>query len=334
VVKTVAMIGEGAWGTAVATVLATNGYTVKLWCHKATVAQEIALSRQNKQYLPGIVLSDRIIPTNNLSVALADVTYVFEATPLIYLRSVLEQAKPWVRPEQIWVFLNKGIEQESLLLPTQVFDDVIGIMLKKAVVVGPSFAQELVEQKPTAWLCAAYDDSAQSLQAMLANCYVRPYVGTDVIGTQVGAAIKNVVALGIGMADGAGFAFNTKAFLLVRGLQEIAQLAQLLGGHQETIYGLAGVGDLVMSAFGNSRNFRLGKELGKGRRLKELQQEYELFPEGVHTSYSLKKLIDMHGLSLPFCAGIYEVVAHEKSFKDILTALMQQPLETETISSL
>jgi glycerol-3-phosphate dehydrogenase (NAD(P)+) len=329
--KNIGVLGEGAWGTAVATLLANNGFTVKLWCHDPAVAQSIRDTRYNKRYLPGIYLDELIIPTFDLSQAVGNASWVFEAIPVKFLRDVLEQVKDVEVSEQKWIILSKGIEQETLLLPSEIIDDVFENHLPKAVLVGPSYAKDLSEKQITAVTLAAVDcDLGLNLQKMLANDYFRPYLSLDMIGAQVGAAIKNVVALAVGMLDGAGYADNAKAFIFTRGLNEMVTIAQSLGGKTKTLYGLSGVGDLVLTATGKqSRNREVGKRLGEGQSLKDILDETGYIPEGINTVNSVYQLMQQKKLDLPVCAGIYEIIHKKKSIPDLLNDLMNRPLEQE-----
>lgn len=329
--KHMAILGEGAWGTAVATLLANNGYAVKIWCYHPEVVEQINLQHHNKKFLPGISLDQSIIATSDLKEALSDAQSVFEAIPVQFLRSVLQQAKPYCDPEQIWVVLSKGIEQDTLLFPTQIIDEVLGDSVQKALLMGPSFAKDVANKQITAVTVAAPDcDQAKALQQLLANDYFRPYISTDMIGVQVGAALKNLITLGVGMLDGAGYTDNAKAFLLTRGLHEMVQLATHLGGKQETLYGLSGVGDLVLSSMGSlSRNLEVGKRLGSGQSLEAILKETGYIPEGINTVQSVQQLLDKEKINLPICRGIYDVIFADVSLKQMLQSLMREPLSWE-----
>ncbi|HMD54395.1 MAG TPA: NAD(P)H-dependent glycerol-3-phosphate dehydrogenase, partial [Phycisphaerae bacterium] len=273
--KNICVLGDGAWGTAVATLLAHNGYHVKLWCHDAANVQTIARTHINERYLPEHHLSENIIPTASLKDAMCGSQWIFEAIPVQYLRSVIAQAAPYFTDDQVWVILSKGIEQNTLMLPTQIIDDVSGMQHKKAVCAGPSFAADLASKQVTAVSVASTDCALiPELQSMLENEYFRLFPNTDLIGVQVGGALKNVITLGVGMLEGAGYTDNTKAFLVTRGLQEMAVAAKALGGDPETIYGLSGVGDLMLTALGKlSRNLAVGKRLGHGDALQHILDE-------------------------------------------------------------
>lgn len=329
--KKVSILGAGAWGTAVASLLADNGYHVTLWCHEPMVADAIKKTRINEQYLPRITLSPLILPTLDLKDAVLGAEWIFEAVPVKFLRSILVQANPFYDSNQKWVIMSKGIEQDTLMLPSHILDDVFQGTVQKAVFSGPSFAADLAQKQITGVTIAA--DSCHvgvALQAMLANTYFRPYISLDIIGVQAGGALKNIIAIGIGILKGAGYTDNAKAYLFTRGLHEMKQLTMMLGGKQETVYGLSGVGDLVLTAMGNlSRNMLLGEQLGKGRTVASIAAEWGTLPEGINTVQSVHQLALKHSLELPICNGLYDVIFTNKSAELFLSELMARPLEHE-----
>ena len=327
----IAMVGAGAWGTSIATVLAHNGYDVLLWAYEQEVVDAINTHHENKRYLSGIRLSDRISATHDLAQVICSAQWVFEAVPISFLRETLKQTQGCFSKDQIWVITSKGIEQDTLMLPSQIIDDVFGYQTRQAVMAGPSFAYDLAEQQLTGIAVAAQDCSiADQLQALLANEYFRPYVSLDMVGVQLGGALKNVIALGVGMLDGAGFADNAKAFIFTRGLHEIVQLGIKLGAQQETFYGLSGVGDMVLTAMGKqSRNLEVGQRLGKGQRLDALLKETGYIPEGINTVQSLHQLMQQEQIKMPVCNGIYQVIFEGKSLKAMLKELISDPLGQE-----
>ena len=329
--KQIAILGEGAWGTAVATLLAHNGHRVTLWCYHSELADEINRTHRNERFLPGITLSENITAVASLEDAVKDVDWICEAIPVKYLRSILTQLKSHVRSEQRWVIMSKGIEQNTLLLPTQIVSDVLGDDVQQTVFAGPSFARDLALKTITAVTIAAPDcKHAKELQQLLANDYFRPYISTDMIGVQVGSALKNVIAIGIGMLDGIGQTDNAKAFMITRGLHEMAELSVKLGGRQETLYGLSGVGDLVLTAMGSlSRNLEVGKRLGRGQSLDDILQETGFIPEGINTVNSMNALMKQYDAQLSICSGIYEVIFQGKPIEKMLKELMRQPLSYE-----
>ncbi len=329
--KHVVVLGEGAWGTACAQLLAENGMHVRLWCYHAEIAQEIKQHRTNSRYMPGFKLHAQIEPTHDIEQAVCGADFVFEAIPVQYLRSVMEQTVSCFKSTQTWVALSKGIEQQTLMVPTHLIDDVFGYETKKAVIAGPSFAHDLMKHEITGVTLAASDcDSAHHLQSLLANSYFRPYISLDLMGVQVGAAVKNVITLGVGLLKGAGYSDNAQALLLTRGLHEIVQIAVALGGKQETVYGLSGMGDLVLTAMGSqSKNLLVGTRLGKGQSLQTILQETGFIPEGINTVQAVHQLMKRHNLDLPICAGIYHVIFEQQSVTQFLTNLMEKPLEFE-----
>jgi len=328
--KHVCMIGEGAWGTAMSTVLAANGHKVRLWCHDAQVCADMSKTRCAAG-LPDVTLSDLIHPTIDLEAAVCDADWIFEAIPVKFLRGTLEKIKPFFKGNQRWVVLSKGIEQETLLLPGQILEDVFGVEIKMAVVAGPSYAKDVAMQRITAVSLASSDAMiAREVQELLANDYFRPYITSDVIGVQAGTALKNVIALGVGMLRGAGYGDNTQAFLFTRGLHELRMLVRQLGGNEETVFGLAGVGDLVLTAMGSlSRNAEVGIRLGEGQTLEQILQETGYTPEGINTVQSVHQMMERGGMELPICRGIYDVVFNVLPIKDMLQRLMDMPLESE-----
>lgn len=327
----VCVLGGGAWGTAIAHLLAGNGHKVHLWCREPEVVASILQYRENKHYLSDVILHENIMPTHDLADAVRDAQYIFEAVPVKFFRAILEQVKPFVTQSQVWIMLSKGIEQDTLFFPTQMVEDVLGFKPDSLVLAGPSFARDLAEQQITAvTLAAPHCEIGERVQKLLANHYFRPYVSLDVMSVQVGAALKNVVTLGIGMLDGAGYKDNVKAFVLTRGLHEITELAVILGGKQETVFGLSGVGDLVLTAMGSlSKNLAVGRRLGKGETLSDIQKNIGTLPEGINTVQAMHQLSLKSGLDLPICSGIYAVLFEGQSIDQFLAQLMRRPLEQE-----
>ena len=327
----IAIIGAGAWGTALATLVRENGHDVMLWAYESDVVDAINEEHENKRYLPGVQLERGIRATNDLKKAICGAQWVFEAVPVQFLRTVLSQAITCFDPEQTWVVTSKGIEQETLLLPSQMIDELCAFQVKKAVIAGPSFASDLARKQPTGIAVAADDCAiASALQTVLANAYFRPYVSLDMIGVQMGGAVKNVIALGVGMLEGAGFSDNAKALLFTRGLHEMVQLGIAMGGMQETFYGLSGVGDTAMTAMGGkSRNLEVGKRLGRGQKLLAILDETGFVPEGVNTVQSLQRLMIEKKIDAPICRGVYQVICDGLPIQALLDGVLDQPLRFE-----
>lgn len=305
--KTVTILGAGAFGTAVATLLSNNGYKVILWCYEPEVVKEIQESRENKTYFPGIRLDTNISATADLQEALESSTWIFQAIPVKFLRSIFQKVKPYVTSEHIFVSLSKGIENDTLLFPTQIMQDVLGKETKVAVMAGPNFAKELAEKCQTAATVSADDKTImQEVGNMLANDYFIVDFTQDMIGVQVGGAVKNVLTLAVGMVN---HSMNTAAFILTKGLQEMGILVKFFGGNEKTIYGLSGFGDLVLTATGGlSRNLKAGRLLGQGKTMEEVKSELHVLPEGCNTVKSLYQIIEKNNLDMPICRKAYKKI--------------------------
>ncbi len=321
--KKVGMLGGGAWGTAVATALAHNGYEVILWCFEKEVVDEIRSTRINERYLPSVKLSQSIVPTNSISDVFEQADIIFEAVPVAHLRSVFEQAKQYVTVKHRFVVLSKGLEHERLMLPSQVIIDVLGDEVRVAGVAGPSFAYEFAEKCLTGLSVACDDDVfRKDIHTLLRNSYCCTYDCDDLIGQQCGGAFKNVLALGLGILEGAGYSCNTRALVFTQGLAEIALCSQVLGGKKETLYGLTGVGDLVLTSMGTlSRNAYLGRCLGQGRSVESVIEELGVTPEGVNTACSIHQLAQRYTLDLPVLVGIYKMTKGLCGVQDFLDIL-------------
>jgi len=323
--KKIAMLGAGAWGTAVATVLANNGHDVTLWCFECDVVDAIKKVHRNERYLPTIALNPSVTATNDLARAVADADVIFEATPIAFLRAVLLKAKPHVKPHVPWVVLSKGIENDTLMLPSSIIQDVLGLTTNVAVVAGPTFAQELAQGKFSAAVVAS-DHAAlcNEIISLLANAHFMLQSSNDLLGVQVGGAVKNVIALAIGIARGAKQTENTIAYLVTEGLAELAKIIELFGGKKETAMSLAGLGDLVLTCMGTlSKNLRVGMMIGSGSCLHDIKAKPGIvLPEGVNTIKSLDELAGKKGIRLPLCRGAYECIFEGKPF-DVMLDLVR-----------
>ncbi len=327
-VKEVGILGEGAFGTAIACLLADNGCGVKLWCHDQDTPRVINATGINQRYLPNIQLSSFIETTTQFN-DLFSCQYIFEAIPVKFLRSVLTEARPYVQPDHIWVMMSKGIENTTLQFPSQILADICG-STRVCALTGPSLAYDVATRKPTAVVLAGDCSVVLPVQQLLANDYFRPYSSTDLMGAQVGGALKNVISVLMGMAIEAQLSEDTKAFLFTRGLHEIAQLAEILGGRAQTIYGLAGVGDLVLSSLsGKGRNAKAGALLVQGKSLGQIENELGGLPEGINTIISLHQLIEQRSLDMPICASMYEIVYAGRTVGEVVQRIINRPLEQE-----
>ena len=318
--QTISILGAGAFGTSIANLIADNGYKVKLWCYEEEVLQSIKTKQENTMYFSGIKLNPNIIPTNDLEDAIKSSQWIFEAIPVKFLRNILTQTKDYFAKDQIIVSLSKGIEQETLFLPTQIIDDVFSNDIKKAVMAGPNFAKEIAQKYLSATtICSEDEKITAELSKILSNSYFKTEISQDLIGIQVGGAIKNVITLAAGIAQGFNSSLNTNAYLITKGLREIEIICKALGGNEKTISDLAGLGDLILSATGSlSRNLRVGELLGQGKTLKDIEKEFKTLPEGINTTKSVYDLIQKHKLELPICLGTYQVIFEGKSVNEFL----------------
>ncbi|EKD23399.1 MAG: NAD(P)H-dependent glycerol-3-phosphate dehydrogenase, partial [uncultured bacterium] len=303
--KKICVLGGGAFGTAIACLLADNRHEVNIWCCEPDVVESINLKNINNTYLPDIKLSENILAFTDLGLAISDCEIIFEAVPVKYLRSVLEKAKPYFNNNQVWVCCSKGIENETLLFPWQTIDSVFGESVKKVVISGPSYAKEIAQKQITAVDIASQDKIiAEQVSQLLMNDYFKVVITQDIFGVQIGGALKNVVAIGVGILDGLGYKENTKALFLNLCLQEMMQISEIFGAQRETIYGLSGVADLVATCYGgSSKNYKFGFNLSKGAFeavsidkkviAYGLQGNGPIFPEGVNTARSFNQIIKL-----------------------------------------
>jgi len=331
--NSVAVLGDGAWGTACAALLADNGYHVTLWCYNADVAHAIATHACNTLYLPGVVLdTQRIHVTTDMHYAVADGAYVFEAIPIAHMRRSLRALPQKLAQEKTWICLSKGIEQQSLLLPTGILEDMFGPLHGKAVLSGPSFARDLVNKQLTAVTLATDDTtSANTVRQLLANDYMHIYASQDVTGVQLCGALKNGIALGVGILSGLGYGDNTKIYCVLRIMDEIANVLRVVGAHQETIYSLAGIGDSMLTALGSqSKNVIAGKRLAAGISLDQLHQEMNTLPEGINTVACVQQIMHRYKLTLPIMATLHAIL-FERAPVTLLYDTLSMQHESKTV---
>jgi glycerol-3-phosphate dehydrogenase (NAD(P)+) len=299
-----AVLGAGAWGTAISCVLAAR-LDVTLWARDGAQAKSIAATRRNARYLPGIELPGAVKVTADIGDATRDVQLVLAATPVAGLRDVLKQA----RGAPI-VWLCKGFEEGSGELPHQVAAATLGDKARYGALSGPSFAEEVARGLPCALTLASRDAAfAKEAAAMLHGGRMRVYYSADLVGVEIGGAVKNVMAIAAGISDGLGLGLNARAALITRGLAEITRLGVALGGQPETFMGLAGAGDLILTATGDlSRNRRVGMELARGRSLKDIVANLGHVAEGVHSAREAAKLAKARGVEMPVTEAVTAVL--------------------------
>ncbi|WP_327069065.1 NAD(P)-dependent glycerol-3-phosphate dehydrogenase [Kitasatospora sp. NBC_01250] len=320
-----AVFGTGSWGTPFAMILADAGCEVALWGRRKELVDTIAATRTNPEYLPGIVLPEAVVPTTDAAAALAGADFAVLAVPSQTLRENLAAWKPLIGPDTVLVSLMKGIELGTAKRMTEVIREVAGVGPERvAVVSGPNLAPEIAKRQPAASVVACADEAvAKRLQQACHTPYFRPYTNTDVIGCELGGAVKNVIGLAVGMADGMGLGDNTKATLMTRGLAEITRLGERLGADPHTFAGLAGMGDLVATCSSPlSRNHTFGFNLGKGMTLEQVIAATKQTAEGVKSCESVLDLARRNGVDMPIVAAVVEVVHNGRPTQQVLKDLM------------
>jgi glycerol-3-phosphate dehydrogenase (NAD(P)+) len=331
--RRVAIIGAGSYGTALALVAARAGNAVRLWAHSAEVARSLHQARENRVYLPGFALPDAIAPTGDLAEALDGAGMVVSVVPSFVCREIHAKMARLLRPEMILVSATKGLETDGGMRMEEVVRDVLGDRFAPRYVAlsGPSFAAEVAQDDPCAVVAASHSAaSAEAVQEAFSTRRFRVYTNHDVTGVEIGGAVKNVMAIATGAVAGLGLGYNSAAALVTRGLAEITRLAVGLGGRAETLAGLAGLGDLALTCFGNlSRNRRVGCELGQGRPLAAIIQEMREVAEGVKTAKATHERATRLGIEMPITTGVYQMLYESKSPRDLMAELMERPLKSE-----
>jgi glycerol-3-phosphate dehydrogenase (NAD(P)+) len=325
-----AVVGAGAWGTALADLLARNGHDVRLWAYEPDVVESIDKKRENVRFLRGHLLSPSVEAVGDIARAVDGAELVMLATPSHVLRRIVRSAAGSLPRGAALVVATKGIEKETLCLMTEVAEqEVPGATV--VALSGPSFAAEVVSRQPTAVVAASKRDEAAGIaQRALSSAYFRVYTHSDVIGVELGGALKNVMALATGIAEGLGLGFNARAALVTRGLAEMTRLGSALGAQHSTFAGLAGLGDLVLTCTGSlSRNRAVGVELGKGRTLEEVLSDRETVAEGVVTAQSARELAAREGVEMPIVDTVNRVLFEGQSARSAIAALMTRELRAE-----
>jgi glycerol-3-phosphate dehydrogenase (NAD(P)+) len=330
-VKRIAVIGAGSWGTALAVVAARAGHSVSLWSRRGEVVSSINERRVNSRYLVSTSIPTSVTATGDLDVALRDAPMILLAAPSHAARELLTAMSPLLDQQAIIVGVSKGIEIETGKRISEIAKEVAQGSHPYVCLSGPSFAKEVVERHPTAIVAASKDSAAARIvQNDLSFENLRIYTNTDVIGTELGGSVKNVMAIAAGMASGLGFGSNSVAALITRGLAEITRLARREGAQIETLMGLAGLGDLVLTCTGSlSRNRFVGEELGKGRTVNEITAQMNEVAEGINTARAVKKLADRAGLEMPITNEVNAVLYDGKPAGDAVAELMSRPLREE-----
>ena len=330
----VAIIGAGNWGTALAIMSARAGHDVRLWSRNRKVVASINERHVNEHYLTSATIPDNVIATMEADAVLDGASIMIIAAPSHSVRELLVNISPSVPLSTIIVSATKGIEVESGQRVSEIVCDVLGeqSLSRFVCLSGPSFAEEVVANHPTAVVAASVtNEIAQSVQRALSFETLRIYTNKDVVGTELGGAVKNVMAIAAGMVSGLGFGSNSIAALITRGLTEISRLALFHGARIETMMGLAGLGDLVLTCTGNlSRNRFVGEQLGKGKQLTEITAGMNEIAEGIRTTLAVKQLADRAGLELPITNQVKAVLYDGKSARVAVNDLLSRPLKEES----
>lgn len=328
----VAVLGSGSWGTALAVHLGRTGHRTILWGIETDELVAMTRDRVNARYLPGVRLPDRVEIEHDFERAVAEADQLLVVVPSHAFREVLARARPLLKPGQRVAWATKGFEIATGLLPHEVADQVLGREVPTAVLSGPTFAKEVGAGLPSAMTVASRDPAyAMELAAGISGENFRAYASSDMVGVEVGGAVKNVLALGAGASDGLGYGANTRVALITRGLNEMVRLGLALGAKAETFTGLAGLGDLVLTCTDNqSRNRRCGMLLAAGKTLEQAQAEIGQVVEGVLAARAVHMVAERHRVELPICEQIYRVLYEGVSVQDALAALMARPIRAET----
>jgi len=333
----IAVIGAGAWGTSLSIVLGRKGtHRIRLWAHEKEVRDSIASHRINALFLPGQSIPDQVSVTGSFAEALQGAEMVVSVMPSPHCRGLFEKMRPFLKPGMLFVSATKGLEEGTLLRMTEVISLVVGseggFQPRIGALSGPTFAKEVARGDPTAITIASSDSGlAETVQREFGDASFRVYTNSDVTGVELGGALKNIIAIAAGVCDGLGLGHNSIAALITRGLAEITRLVVACGGRQDTMAGLAGLGDLVLTCTGGlSRNRSVGVELGRGRRLPEIiAAMHGMVAEGVFTTHAAVELARARVVEMPITAQMDAVLHHGKSPQDAIHDLMTRTAKSE-----
>lgn len=329
----VSVLGAGGWGTTLAILLYYNGHSVTLWEFDKSYAKELIKKHHNPLYLPDIKIPKELLITYDLREATYDKNLIVLATPSQFLRNVFTKIKFSDVRNSIFVSVSKGIEIGTLMTMAQMMEDVHPELKKEQIGVlsGPSHAEEVSRRIPTTVTAASENvNTSKTIQAAFMNSYFRVYYSTDILGVELGGAFKNVIAIGAGIIDGAGFGDNTKAAIMTRGVAEISRLGLAMGARPETFAGLSGMGDLIVTCMSkHSRNRYVGEQLGKGKKLKQILKSMEMVAEGIETSRSASQLAKKFDVETPITNEVYKILFEDKDPVKATTDLMTRDMKNE-----
>lgn len=329
----VAVVGAGAWGTALALLIAGKGEPVSLWMYERDLAEEASRDRENRVYLPGFPLPPAVTVTADLGEAVRDAAFVLSVVPSHTVRQVSTSFAPLLGKDAVIISASKGIELDSLKPLSEVLKDTLPPAFhgRLCFLSGPSFAREVAQGQPTAVALACSDQAVgRSAQQLLSTASFRVYTNTDITGVELGGSVKNVIAIAAGVLEGLGYGHNARAALITRGLAEMARLGAALGAQALTFAGLAGMGDLVLTCTGDlSRNRTLGVRLGRGETFSQIMHGVPTVAEGVKTARSTRDLARKHGVDMPVVEEVYRILYEDKDPRQALKDLMTRELKSE-----
>jgi len=334
----IAVVGAGAWGTSLAIVLGRKGtHRVRLWAHEKEVRDSISSRRINELFLPEYTVPERVSATGSFEEALHETQIVVSVMPSQHCRGLFQKMRPFLKPGMLFVSATKGLEETTLLRMTEVISLIVGsdggFQPRIGALSGPTFAKEVARGDPTAITIASKNTGlAEAVQREFSDTSFRVYTNSDVTGVELGGALKNIIAIAAGVCHGLGLGHNSIAALITRGLAEITRLVVACGGHQDTMSGLAGLGDLVLTCTGGlSRNRSVGVELGRGRKLSEIiAAMHGMVAEGVFTTHAAVELARTRGVEMPITAQMDAILHHGKSPQDAIRDLMTRSAKRET----
>ncbi|NTW70626.1 MAG: NAD(P)H-dependent glycerol-3-phosphate dehydrogenase [Eubacteriaceae bacterium] len=333
----IAVLGAGSWGTALAVLLAEKKYEVRLWHRRQELIQELITGKQNKKYLPGVELPEEIIPTTDLEYAVSESEIIVLAVPSHIVREICSRIKPFVNSEQYLVNVAKGIEESTYFRLSQVINEELPYN-NVFVLSGPSHAEEVARKLPTTVVISGEMKSkCEYLQDIFSTDFFRVYTNPDMVGVELGGALKNIIALGAGISDGLGYGDNSKAALMTRGIVEISRLGRILGAKTETFAGLTGVGDLIVTCTSmHSRNRRAGILLGEGMPIDKVLEKIGMVVEGVRATKIAFELSKIYSCEMPITKGLYKILYENADPKDVVSQMMARKSthEIEEINSL
>ena len=329
--ENILFIGGGSWGGALSYSLAKKGISSTIWHRDKKIVS--LMNKSRKHYLiQNLNFPENVFFSNNISKAIESANIIILAIPSQIVRQIILSNKKYFSDDQLLVNVSKGIENDSLMTVSDIIIDVLGYSYKKIVTLsGPSHAEEVIKSNPTTLVSSSNDlASAKKVQAVFSSAFLRIYINKDILGVELGGAIKNVIAIASGICDGIGYGDNTKAALLTRGISEITSLGILMGAKPSTFQGLSGIGDLIVTALStHSRNRMVGQEIGKGKSLNLVLKKMDMVAEGVKSSISVNELRKKYNADMPICESVYNILFNKKDPKQAVYELMNRELKIE-----